>query len=73
MSAIVVHPQASLPNNGIHLNHAFYDLAVMFLDSPVSTAPAVLGTSGDWADTGTALGWGHYNLRPRPTRSTTRG
>ena len=62
VSAIVVHPQASLPNNGIHLNHAFYDLAVMFLDSPVSTAPAVLGTSGDWADTGTALGWGHYNL-----------
>jgi hypothetical protein len=61
VTSIAVHPELYLPNAGEHTNHAFYDIAVMFLDSPVSTPPAPMGTESDWAEFGTVMGWGHTN------------
>jgi secreted trypsin-like serine protease len=61
VTGIVMHPKVSLPESGLHTNHAFYDLAVMFLARPVSTPPAEIGVETDFPDVGTALGWGHYN------------
>ena len=37
--AVAVHPKAWLPQTGIHQYHAFYDLAVLFLDQPVTDIP----------------------------------
>jgi hypothetical protein len=63
VSGIAIHPNASLPESpGPHQHHAFYDLAVMFLQTPVSSPPATVGTGDDWAEVGTALGWGYSNL-----------
>jgi hypothetical protein len=59
---VVVHPKAYLPATGVHQYHAFYDLAVLFLDRPVTTIPpAVIGTPDDWTPTATVMGFGHYN------------
>jgi trypsin len=62
VTAIAVHPNVSLPTTGLHTNHAFYDVAVMFLDSAVSTPPGAIGTDADWGSVATAMGWGHSNL-----------
>ena len=62
VTAVVVHPKAYLPNTGPHTNHAFYDIAVLFLDRPVTTIPpAPIGTPSDWNNWGTVMGFGHFN------------
>ena len=61
VTGIAVHPKAYLPATGVHTHHAFYDIAVLFLDSPVATTPAPIGTPQDWGYSGTVMGWGHNN------------
>jgi hypothetical protein len=61
VTGVVVHPKVYLPQTGVHRYHAFYDIAVLFLDRPVSITPAVIGTRTDWNTWGTAMGWGHWN------------
>ncbi len=67
VTGIVVHPQAYLPVTGVHTHHAFYDIAVLFLDSPVTTIPpATIGLPTDWSTWATVMGFGHYNLDHDP-------
>jgi trypsin len=61
VTGIAVHPQVNLPQTGVHTYHAFYDVAVLFLESPVSIPPATIGTASDWGKWATAMGWGHTN------------
>lgn len=62
VTGVAVHPKVYLPHIGVHTNHAFYDIAVLFLDRPVTTvAPVPIGTPDDWNAAGTVLGFGHYN------------
>jgi hypothetical protein len=62
VTGVVVHPKLYLPESGVHQHHAFYDIAVLFLDQPVATTPATIGTPQDWNSWATVMGWGHYNL-----------
>ncbi len=61
ITGIAMHPNTQLPEGGAHANHAFYDVAVMFLKRPAVTAPATIGTGSDWGSSGYAVGWGHPN------------
>ena len=61
VTGVAVHPKVYLPQEGVHLYHAFYDIAVLFLDQPVSITPAAIGTPDDWNSWGTVMGWGHWN------------
>lgn len=62
VTGVAVHPKLSLPQAGIHKNHAFYDIAVLFLESPITTIPpAPIGLSTDWNTWATAMGFGHSN------------
>ena len=62
VTGVAVHPKAYLPKTGVHTNHAFYDIAVLFLDSPITTIPpAPIGTPDDWNSWGTVMGFGHFN------------
>lgn len=72
VTGIAVHPQVSLPNSGLHVNHAFYDLAVLFLKRASTVPPVPIGTGSDWNDVGTALGWGHWNYDHDNPQYTTR-
>ena len=67
VTGVAVHPKVYLPHTGVHTNHAFYDIAVLFLDRPVTTiAPVPIGTPDDWNSVGTVLGFGHYNYDHDP-------
>jgi secreted trypsin-like serine protease len=67
VTGVAVHPKVYLPHMGVHTNHAFYDIAVLFLDRPVTTiAPVPIGTPDDWNSWGTVLGFGHYNYDHDP-------
>ena len=62
VTGVTVHPKAYLPKTGVHTNHAFYDIAVLFLDRPITTiAPATIGTPDDWSSVATVMGFGHFN------------
>jgi secreted trypsin-like serine protease len=65
VTGIAIHPKVSLPDTGVHTNHAFYDLAVMFLKRKSRFLPARIGNPDDWYQDdwpyGVAIGWGHYN------------
>lgn len=61
VTSFVVHPKASLPTTGTHTNHAFYDVAILFLDEPSTLTPAPLGTEDSWGSGATAMGFGHTN------------
>ena len=65
VTGIALHPKAYLPDTpgDVHQHHAFYDLAVLFLDRPIPVTPAPIGTNTDWCEWcyATAMGWGHYN------------
>jgi Trypsin len=61
VTGVALHPRLSLPQSGVHQYHAFYDIAVLFLDSPVSIPAAPIGTATTWGTSGTVLGWGHVN------------
>jgi trypsin len=62
VTGVAMHPKAHLPDTGVHTNHAFYDIAVLFLDAPVTTIPpAVIGAPTDWNTWATAMGFGHFN------------
>lgn len=61
VSGVAVHPNASVPEAGVHMHHAFYDVAVLFLDSPVSVTPATIGAALDWGTSARVMGWGHVN------------
>jgi hypothetical protein len=65
VTGIAVHPKVYLPTAaGPHQYHAFYDLALLFLDRPVNIPPAPIGlpTDGDFGEgLATAMGWGHVN------------
>jgi hypothetical protein len=64
VTGIAVHPKVYLPQSGVHQSHAFYDLAVLFLDTPSSITPAPIGTASDGSfgnGYATAMGWGHVN------------
>ena len=67
VTGIAVHPKAYLPvAEGLHQHHAFYDIAVLFLDQPVATTPATIGAPTDWNSWATVMGWGHSNLTSDP-------
>lgn len=60
--AVAVHPKAWLPQTGVHQYHAFYDLAVLFLDQPVTDIPpAPIALPTEWAKSATVMGFGHWN------------
>lgn len=61
VTGIAIHPKAYLPESEPHTNHAFYDIAVLFLDRLVPTPPAVIGRPDDWARSATVMGFGHWN------------
>ena len=62
VTGVVVHPKAYLPQTGVHTYHAFYDIAVLFLDTPITTIPpAIIGATDDWNTWATAMGFGHFN------------
>lgn len=62
VTGVVVHPQVYLPQTGVHTYHAFYDIAVLFLDSPITTIPpAPIGQPTDWNTWATVMGFGHWN------------
>lgn len=61
VTGVAVHPKVYLPKTGVHTHHAFYDIAVLFLSSPVTIPPAVIGTPTDWNTWGTVMGFGHFN------------
>jgi Trypsin len=61
VTGVVVHPKAYLPQTGVHMYHAFYDIAVLFLDRPVATTPATIGDPDDWNSWASVMGWGHWN------------
>ena len=61
VTGIAIHPKAYLPDTGPHTNHAFYDIAVLFLDRVVALPPAVIGRPDDWARSATVMGFGHWN------------
>ena len=62
VTGVVVHPKVDLPQGGVRKYHAFYDIAVLFLDQPVAATPATIGAPTDWNSWGTVMGWGHSNL-----------
>jgi hypothetical protein len=61
VTGIAVHPKVYLPQTGVHTYHAFYDIAVMFLDAPATIPPATLAAATDWNSWGTVMGFGHFN------------
>jgi trypsin len=62
VTGVAVHPKVYLPQTGVHTYHAFYDIAVLFLDRPVTNIPpAVIGAPTDWNTWATAMGFGHWN------------
>ena len=62
VTGVVVHPKAYLPQTRVHTYHAFYDIAVLFLDTPITTVPpAIIGATDDWNTWATAMGFGHFN------------
>jgi Trypsin len=61
VTGIALHPKAWLPKSGPHQHHAFYDIAVLFLDHAVSITPATIGTPSDWNSSATVMGFGHWN------------
>lgn len=61
VTGVVVHPKLYLPQSGVHIYHAFYDLAVLFLDTPSAIQPATIGSPDDWNTWATVMGWGHWN------------
>jgi hypothetical protein len=71
VTGIVVHPKVYMPDTGAHRNHAFYDIAVLFLEQPVSIPPAPIGAPDSWNSNGaTAMGWGHTNLTSNSSERT---
>jgi hypothetical protein len=61
VTGIAVHPKVYLPQTGVHTYHAFYDIAVMFLDAPATITPATLAGPTEWNSWGTVMGFGHFN------------
>jgi Trypsin len=62
VTGVAVHPKVYLPETGVHTNHAFYDIAVLFLSQPVTGIPAApIGTPDDWNSWGTVMGFGHFS------------
>jgi V8-like Glu-specific endopeptidase len=59
---VAVHPQYQTFSDGIYRNDAWYDAAVLFLETPVTTVtPATLGSTTDWNTWATVMGFGHFN------------
>ena len=65
VTGIALHPKAYLPekDGDLHQNHAFYDIAVLFLDRSIPVTPAPIGTPEDWCEWCyvTSMGFGHWN------------
>ena len=65
VTGIALHPKAYLPekDGDLHQYHAFYDIAVLFLDRSIPVTPAPIGTPEDWCEWCyvTAMGFGHWS------------
>ena len=68
VTGVAIHPKVFTPATGVHENHLYNDLAVLFLDRAIPVTPATIGARTDWCEwcSATAMGWGHYTYGHAP-------
>jgi trypsin len=74
VSAIMLHPQAYLPEQpgDPHQHHAFYDIAVLLLDREIAGVPVAPIATSSAANVARVAGYGHYSWGMNPSQSDSR-